>query len=295
MEGGGRQPLRGPAAKEYFPPMAITLDRRCLVARGAASLLASGPLSGCRAVDRDRPPAALLVVAGQSNAMGYGLHPRDLPRELRAHDAQVRIWTLAGFQVMSPGQNTGGHRAPEGWGPEVGFARAWRKDNPDKTLYVVKHAEGNSALGQTGMPDWDPNSRELFTMTATKIRSASVALRRAGLEPHVTAILWMQGENDAGDPAQAAAYEANLEAWLKEARRDWGEAATPVVIGQITQERAHSNLVRDAEAKVAARNPGVSVVDTASFAMQSDGLHYAGQGQARLGAEMYQAFRKAAR
>jgi hypothetical protein len=256
------------------------------MARIALIFLATALLAGC---ERPAGPADLVVVAGQSNALGFRLSGEDLPPDLRQGDPQVRIWTGQRFETLRPGRNTGSPNNPAAWGPEVGFARAWRAAHPDRTLYVVKLARGSTRLAGGPGPDWAPGSGELFADTESEVRKARRRLTDAGLTPRVRAILWMQGESDAVQPQAAAAYRANLAAAVAQMRARWGEADTPVLIGRIAPGWPQAAQVRAAQAAVDAADPLTASVDTAAYPLLPDGAHYAAAGQLRLGAELYRA------
>ncbi|MFN3585727.1 sialate O-acetylesterase [Phenylobacterium sp.] len=235
-----------------------------------------------------RPTADLVIVAGQSNALGYGLSGQDLPADI-GPDAQVRIWDGARFAVMAPGRNTGSPNFPASWGPEAGFAHAWRAAHPDRPLYIVKYARGSTPLAPSPGRDWAPESGELFQETEEAVAAARAALEAQGLHPRIAAVLWMQGEADATDPARAGAYRSNLTALLAAIRERWAKADTPVVVGRIPDFGARAGEVRAAQAAVDAADPRTATVDAKGLPMQPDGLHIAAAGQLRLGEAMAQA------
>lgn len=249
-----------------------------------AGIAVAGLLLLCAACS-PRPAADLVIVAGQSNALGYGLSGGDLPAGV-APDPEVRIWDGARFAVMEPGRNTGSPNFPASCGPETGFARAWRKAHPDRPLYVVKYARGSTPLAASPGRDWAPASGELFQEVAAAAAAATAALRAQGLRPRVAAVVWMQGEADAADPARAAAYRANLTALLAAIRERWAKADTPVVVGRIPDFGAQAAQVRAAQAQVDAADPLTVTADAEGLPMQPDGLHIAAAGQLRLGEAM---------
>jgi len=233
-------------------------------------------------------PPTLVVLAGQSNALGYGVEPKDLPAAWK-EDPSVRIWRNGRFETLSPGRNTGTPRNPRAWGPEVGFALAWRRSHPQGELDIVKVAKGSTGLAADPRAlDWSPRSRELYADTTAQ----AAAAQRASGAP-VAAILWMQGEEDAVSGAKAAAYGANLTAFVRAARRDWGDA--PVVLGRIgaAAREAHAAQVRRAQAEVARTEPRIRMVDTDAFPVQSDRLHLDARGQLALGDAMARALEPA--
>lgn len=251
------------------------LTRRALI--GATLAAAAG---GCA----QALPGALVILAGQSNALGFGLGPKDLPTG-QEPDKDVLIWNGKAFETMRPGDNTGTPLNPQAWGPEVAFARAWRADHPAGRLFIVKSVKGSTALARNPELDWSPQSGELFALTGDRIHAA-----QAGLKLPVSAILWMQGEEDATRPDWAQAYEANLSAALSAMRAGWAQTDTPLILGRIGRGFPYAEQVRQAQARVQAHTPRSALVDTDAYPLQ-DGVHYAAAGQMALGADMHRAFR----
>ena len=243
----------------------------------------------------DAPPA-LVVVAGQSNALGYTLSRADLPRRLRGPMPAVWIWEASKerFSPMTPGENTGSPNNPHAWGPEAQFAWRWRASSC-APLYIVKYARGETGLTpDEARLDWSPGSAgELFDAASSQISAAKAALADKGLAPRLQALLWMQGETDASDKAKAAAYELNLKSFITQVRARWGDARTIVHIGQIDrlgQGYPGWPQVRRAQARVAAADSHATLVDTDPFPRQSaDGLHLTAAAQVRLGDGFFEA------
>lgn len=227
----------------------------------------------------------LVILAGQSNALGFQVSPAELPPEARTVDPMVQIWTPHGFEPMRPGVNTGGPHTPLAWGPEVAFARDWRRDHPKERLFILKAARGSTPLAPTrGQADWSPASKgKLFDATASMAQTAAA---QAGVRAAL--VLWMQGEDDAKDPGRAQAYGANLAALFCGMRTRWGEADTRIVFGRIGQAPPYAAAVRAAQAAAAAGGDEV-MVDTDDLPRQKDGLHLNGAGEIGLGDAFYRA------
>lgn len=230
-------------------------------------------------------PPALVVVAGQSNALGYTLGPADLPPHLSAPPKNVWVWepARAAFAPLKAGGNTGSPNNPGAWGPEAQFAWRWREASC-APLYIVKHARGETGLAaDPEQKDWSPASRgELWDTATTELAAALKTGPAAG----VTAVLWMQGETDAAAPAKAAAYQANLAAFVREVRARWGGQA--IVIAQIDRRGRGWDQVRAAQAIVAAA-PHIALVDTDPFPRQPDGVHLTAKAQVQLGDGFFEA------
>lgn len=212
------------------------------------------------------------LIAGQSNALGYGVTASELPAWY-APTSQVQIWSGSSWETMTPGVNTGTAANPGAWGPEVGFAFSWVADHPDETLFIVKSVKGSTGLAaDANETDWSPDSDgELFDATTVKLAAA-------GVTPDV--LLWFQGEQDAADQTKADAYAANLAGFKVAALNEWG--VEQIVVGGISTELAFNDVVRAAQ--------GPTAFDTDASAKQLDGLHFSGEGQISNGAAFYDAF-----
>lgn len=214
----------------------------------------------------------LVVVAGQSNALGYQVQPSELP-SWYAPTAQVQIWTDAGWRTMTPGVNTGTPANPGAWGPEVAFAHAWLQEHPGETLYLVKSAKGSTALAQAPGEDWSPDSAgSLFDATTAKLAAAKAAL---GVAVDTT-VLWFQGEQDASTQGWADSYAGNLAQLKAAAAAEWG--AGQFLCGRIDTDYACNATVQLAQA---------DGFNTDEFAKQGDGLHLTGQAQIDSGFSFY--------
>lgn len=241
---------------------------------------------------------SLIVVAGQSNALGYSLGPADLPPHLQAPIAKVQIWDPAhrAFTPLRPGVNTGSPNNPGNWGPEAQLAFRWSQEHPCGDLRVVKYARGETGLARVPNDrDWSPSSNDdVWDKATAEIDAAKAALKAQGLSLRVSAVFWMQGETDAQDAAKAAAYRQNLTELVMRFRTRWGDEQTSVYVGQIDRPPGSKGWekVRQAQAAVSTSVPGVHLIDTDPFPRQAaDKVHFTGSGQVRLGDGFYEQYR----
>lgn len=216
-----------------------------------------------------------LIVAGQSNALGFQVTPAELP-SWYAPDARVQIWTGSAFATMDPGVNTGTPANPNAWGPEVGYASAWLADpaNAGQTLYVVKSVKGSTGLAaDAGAQDWSPSSTgELFDAATAAVTAAKATLSG----PFHTTALWFQGEEDATSATKSAAYATNLAGLETAAATSWG-------VDDFQYGRISTSLTYNATVQ-AAQPDGFATDDSVK---QADGLHFTGAAQIDHGAEFY--------
>lgn len=240
----------------------------------------------------------LVIIAGQSNALGYTLGSADLPPHLRAPIARVQIWDPAAraFAPLQPGVNTGAPNNPRNWGPEAQLAFRWSQEHTCGGLRLVKYARGETGLAaDPDDRDWSPASNgDVWDRATSEIDAAKTALKTEGLSLRVDAVFWMQGETDAQDDEKAAAYRQNLTDLVMRIRTRWGDEQTDVYVGQIDRPPGSKGWeqVRQAQAATAASVPDVDLVDTDPFPRQAaDGVHLTGQGQIRLGDGFYEQYR----
>lgn len=239
---------------------------------------------------------ARILIDGQSNALGFG-NSGPAPY---TPTARVQIWTDTDgdgigdtWHYMLPAVNTGTPDNPTVWGPEVGLANAWLGAHPSGNLWIDKVAKGSVGLAQDpAQLDWSPQSHgEMFDAATASAHTAQANL--AGT-PYAfaawDAVMWMQGETDATDPAKAATYGADVRALISAARSAW--SVSEVVVGRITDSAAlpYSLDVRNAEWNLDSGDApvaGVHTFKTIGFEMQPDGVHYDAAGQIALGAAFY--------
>lgn len=240
-------------------------------------------------------PGTLMVFAGQSNMVGWGMSPMTLPKGYMKTDPLTCIWTAKGWQPMRPGFNTPSPDAPRTWGAEASFARAFRVAHPNQPLLIVKSSVGGTGIApDPAEPDWWPDTRGELTDQAS---AAIAAARRALPRPTpVSAVFWMQGETDATWAWKAPAYRANFPYWLATIRRRW--MADPqgfVAWGRITTRLPYATTVRDVQRDVHLATPNTAMVEADDLALQHDMLHIASRGHVELGERFFRAWRAQAR
>lgn len=237
----------------------------------------------------------LVVFAGQSNAVGLRMSEETLPAMLAGFDyGKTYIWGGAHgrqeWQPLRPAENTGDVDHPHAWAAELAFAQAFRKSHPGDTLLIVKQAAGSTGLAEDpAVADWSPQSeRELFDFLSLTIGRARKGFTKwTGQEaPKVSALFWMQGEEDALSPAKAAAYQDNLTAFLARARAEWmDDAHGKVMAGRIGESvlLPHAADVRLGQLRADRADPDLATFDTVGFPMQPDGIHYGAGGYVEMG------------
>jgi len=182
----------------------------------AIGLLLPGAL-GAEAVD-------VFILTGQSNMLGTTADPgeEDPAPPADAADREIRFFwsnrsTRAGdgpavligdssgrITHLQPQQGEG--QNPLFWGPEVGFARELHR-REHRGFLVVKAARGGGGNGywRKGSPD-----DHMYRHVVATARAALAALP-AGTPFRIRALLYLQGESDNADEAEAYLVERVLE------------------------------------------------------------------------------------
>lgn len=224
-----------------------------------------------------------IIVAGQSNALGY-LNTGAAPY---VPTARVQIWADTNgdgvgdaWNYLNPGVNTGLPANPTAWGPEVEIANRWLADHATGNLWIDKVTKGSTGLAQDANAlDWSPESRgEMFDAATASVDAARHNLDATGYAfARWDAVEWMQGETDATDQAKALAYGANLTDLLSHVRADWD--VTQFVIGRISDSAAlaYNADVRVAQWAVDQADSSAVSFKTIGLAMQPDAIHVADQ------------------
>jgi hypothetical protein len=257
----------------------------------------------------------LILVAGQSNAVGFDAYAEELPADpkdaatmfwWRVGDpppdefdgTSARQWTTLQFQPRTPamqgdaakkiGRQYGNFnkKSKGGFGPEIGMVRtlATKESRP---LAVIKTAfSGTSVAGDwnVGHPGKaDPCYRAMIDEAKAAIASAKS--KAITLRPR--AFVWVQGESDA-NAKDARAYVANLSAMLKSLRTELDAPDLILLLGVNTRFGNGKNTfmpkIIDAQKEVATTLPRARYVDTAGAeTLPPSHTHFTAAGTLEIG------------
>jgi hypothetical protein len=280
----------GSTASTYVP---VTGDIGSVIAVTVTGTNASGPASATSAATAAvtaLPVANIFVMAGQSNAMSAG--SSGTPDHYGTLDTGIVMWNGSSFTTYDPaaGDGDGGPN----WGPEAGFAYAWRQANPTTTMYWVKQAySATSLFNNDPTKNWNVASTAVGTeypALRTKGQAARAALISAGFNPVFQTMLWMQGETDAdAGLAQAQAYQQNLTDLVTALRSDFSASSMGLLVGRIGPNFTYGSTVRATELDVGSFITPSGVVSTDAFGTV-DGVHYNPAGITLLGTYLYQVY-----
>ena len=259
----------------------------------------------------------LILVAGQSNAVGFDARASELPAD--AADRDVFFWWRTGdpppdgHDVTSGGKWT--HLQPQpkgtpmptktpeekkasprqygnfaqqegGFGPEIGLARELRA-REGRPLAILKAAFSGTAVAQDWNPDDPGSGGACYRALVEETRSAIAAARAQNIEMRLRALVWVQGESDA-TAALAPLYSRNLAHMLACLRRDLATPDLIALIGVNTRfgngKNPHMPVVISAQKAVDEKDPLAVYVDTAGAeTLPPNHTHFTSKGTLEIG------------
>ena len=189
------------------------------------------------------PHRVVLLVAGQSNAIGAGSYAVDPVTKINYYGdsyangadsndlLQMAPWfkysnsllTEQPVPLNTP-QQRNGKGALATFGPEIGLARQLWK-NRKLPVTIIKCAYGGTTLAV----DWNPNLPpgqdpatwlQLYPKTLSTVKNVMTADAKAGQLDTLGGIYWYQGETDVTTEAYAVSYQANLTNLIARFRAD---------------------------------------------------------------------------
>lgn len=263
----------------------------------------------------------LILVAGQSNAVGFDAYASELPPD--ASDKNVLFWwrcgdpppdehdSISGHQWTSlqtqpvgnpiPRENKspsdptpkiprqyGNFAKPEGgFGPEMGLARELQRKE-HKPLAIVKVAFSGTSM-QTDWNSQDPGeSGACYRSLVDETKAAIAVAREKGIELHLRALIWVQGESDA-NPKNAPDYEHALRTMLATLRHDLDAPQLIALLGLNTHFGNDKNsfvpkIVEAQQAIAAQDTKHCAYVDTSTAeTLRPTQTHFTAKGMVEVG------------
>jgi hypothetical protein len=236
----------------------------------------------------------LILVAGQSNAVGFDANAEELPAEPKDADTMfwwrvgdpppdefdgtsARQWTTLQFQPRTPampaidGKKVARQygnfnlKTKGGFGPEIGMVRtlATKESRP---LAVIKTAFSGTSVAGDWNVDRPGQADACYRAMIDETKAALAAAQAKGATLRPRAFVWVQGESDA-NAKDSPAYAANLTKMLQRLRGDLGAPDLILLLGVNTRfgngKNAFMPKVIAAQQEVAAALPRARYVDTA--------------------------------
>jgi hypothetical protein len=206
----------------------------------------------------------VFLLGGQSNMEGNNAMVGQLPAYLQAPQENVLYYYGTTFTNLQSG---GGNN----FGPEISFGWEIENARPYETYCLIKHAQGGTNIQN----DWDPVTGNTYRKFRTVVSYGLDALTKAGHTYEIVGMLWTQGERDALNGRTTAQYEADLNEFIADIRSRYG-ADLPFFISRLSVQQTARDIsqIRPAQENVAANDPNAYLIDTDSFELRSDDLHF---------------------
>lgn len=228
----------------------------------------------------------LWVIAGQSNAAGYGKGPVNDSPELGIHLFRNNgQWDMA-THPFNESTNTlhieNREAANPGHSPFLAFAR------------ILKHETGypiglvQTALGGSPLKAWNPHEDGTLYRNMLNIVSAAGG--------SVRGVVWYQGCSDC-NPEESLTYAERFQAMVEQWRRDLEDAELPFATVQLNRHTAHGatdienrswGIVREQQTIAARNTPYVTLVPAIDCPL-SDEIHNSPAGNLLIGERMARA------
>lgn len=247
----------------------------------------------------------LVILAGQSNAVGFDAAPSKL--KANPIDQQIMFWwrcgdpppdehdsigsawgTLRSQPLGDPvkpkkGRQYGNFAQDEGgFGPEFGFARTIAETS-QRRIAVLKVAFNGTGISR----DWDPDSTgedSCYRVLVEEFQRSVEAATAKGMRLRPRAFLWVQGESDA-NAKDAALYQTRLRTMLSRLRQVF-ETPVPAFVAVNTNFGSGKNRFMPAIVKAqqdhAESDPRTVYVDTSKCAV-INGAHFSAEGTIEVG------------
>ena len=229
----------------------------------------------------------LIIVAGQSNAVGFHTRASELPEDPR--DQSVMFWWRGGDNPPNehdssfnqewvtlqpqPKGNPGG-RGPGnfgydegGFGPEMGVVRTLLDAQPDRPLAIVK-----VAYNSTRVNAWLPERNHLYRTLLEETNLAIEKAKAQGITLRPRALVWCQGESDtSNEPGTTERYRESLETMIAALRKDLEAPELIALLGlnsrfgnrwaRISSPRPAVENIRQAKIQIAEKSEYAEFVD----------------------------------
>ena len=281
---------------------------------------------GCNNKKSDPKPVDVIVISGQSNAVGcthsncitrsmgstkYSTYLKGYPSIKIAYDCWTKDEGPKFYSQNKSKDNNfvkvmlGQGNSEATFGPEIGIAEAMHEKYADR-LFLIKYACGASNLKD----DWAQRNSPMYNRFIEYVKLQMNNLKEQGYEPTIKAFCWMQGEGDSYDGYYQEYYEntknfvSNVRADLKELSGNKDMPFIDAGINRSVNPTTHElkwqyyRQVNEAKQQFAAESDNNFYIDTIEAGMHTDQepfdnvdeCHYDTESQVLLGHLFSEAF-----
>lgn len=213
----------------------------------------------------------IVLVAGQSNMVGYRTVVNDLPPRLRKTVPNCLYWTGSGWSALQAGRLN----QKSAFGPELTLAQrlAGKGNGP---VGIVKVARNGSYIERHWSPDIEGG------LLSRLIDQTQSALEHQ--PSRLCGMIWLQGEADSIEEQDANLYGIRFTRLVQTVRVALSAPALPVIAGIVNpldDRCTYRNKVRRAIKRAPLSN--YSTVQIDDLELQPDRLHFTAQGLQVMG------------
>lgn len=248
----------------------------------------------------------VFILAGQSNMEGRADANKLLPRDLeRLSKAQKNVRLAYNYEPVCPlkavkpsSEIAEIYKRELIFGPELFFGIALSEAWPDEKILLIKRTEGATSLHGCWNPEWSKDKAEAIGEEhGTKLYQTLIEYVDQVLsgyekdEYDICAMLWVQGETDAGNEIAAAAYGRNLQQFIRRIRQDLENETLPFFLFQV----GHGKVVEGMK-QTTQLVPNVTLISqslepmSANFYPKMENGHYNYEGMKKLGQRFAEVF-----
>ena len=248
----------------------------------------------------------VFLLAGQSNMEGRAdankLLPPDLERLLKVQKNVLLAYNnepIGPLKAVKPPREIAEiYNRELIFGPELFFGIALSEAWPDEIILLIKLSEGATSLHGCWHPKWSEDKATVMgEEKETKLYRALIDYVEQTLseykkdEYEICAMLWVQGETDAGNKIASAAYVRNLQQFISHIRQDLENDTLPFLFFQVGHGQVVEGMVKTAQLV-----PNVTLIQqsleptSVNFYPKMENGHYNYEGMKKLGQRFAEVF-----
>ena len=249
-------------------------------------------LVGMYKTSLSQEPIDLFIWAGQSNAQGWQGNANSYPNDSNNLDQSIRLnytfinnYSSNGWITMQPQK---GRFTPQGhFGPEVTFSRELKKAGYNPAIF--KFCLGGSNL----YGNWRaPGKGGFYDDMVNALNVAIQELKNQGHSVNIKGFIWIQGEGDGNNTANANAYEARLLTLINDLRDNVVNNNMLTIILGVDEQ--HSNVIAqpaivNAHQNIAENDDNIKFTSMYSLP-KADATHLTPAGLITHGIQIYNTF-----
>jgi hypothetical protein len=248
----------------------------------------------------------VFILAGQSNMEGRAdavkLLPGDQERLLKAQKNVQLAYNSEPVCPLKPVKASPEiaeiYKRERIFGPELFFGIVLSEAWPGEKILLIKRTEGATSLQGCWNSEWseekaaavgEAQGPQLYRVFIEYVGQVLSAYEKDAYE--ICAMLWVQGETDAGNKIAAAAYGHNLQQFISHIRQDVENDTLPFLLFQVGDGKVVEGMKQTAQLV-----PNVCLIPqspeptSADFFPKMENGHYNDKGMKKLGqrfAEVY--------